>query len=248
MGALAVKRSVLLWGLLIGCISSSEAMTVSDILSRARVYLKDQASSASRQTFSDATLMTYISDGQREANSYDWLILQRVSITLLANTTEYALPADFMASTRVIYKKSSANTYLKLDQTSFNQLDAESMGWMGLSAGTPTKYYVYLTTSPVIGVLPAPSAASTGTIQVDYVANTVDVTATTATPFNGFGIFTPYHPYLVYYVVCRGYQTLEENDLAAPFCDQWTQGIMMMKTGVLKQPDFNPNFGGRRTQ
>lgn len=231
-----------------GLSSFSEAMTVSDILSRARFYLKDQSTSASRQQFTDATLMTYVSDGQREANTFDWLLVQRTSFTLTANTTEYTLPADFVATTRVIYRKGNTNTYLKLDQTSFNQLDADSTGWMGTSAGTPQKYYVYLTTSPVIGILPAPTAVSTGTVQVDYVANTIDVTATTDTPFNGFRILAPYHPYLVYYVVCRAYMTLEETEMAGPFCDQWNQGIVVMKSGILKQPDFNPSFGGRRNQ
>jgi len=229
-------------------LGSASAMTAGDIITRARVYLKDQDSSADRQQFTNTILLSYISDGQREANSYAWLLQKRYSFILTAGTTEYALPSDFMATQRVIYRKGTGNTYIKLDQTSFNQLDADSAGWMGISAGTPTRYYVYLTTSPVIGFVPPPSTTSTGTIQVDYIGNTIDVSATSDTPFSGFNILTPYHPGLVYYVTCRAYRTLEEFDTAQPFCDEWNQYILMMKSGTLKQPDFNPGFGGRRNQ
>lgn len=242
-----MRKVLLAIGLLAGLLGTSHAMTASDIISRARFYLKDQSSSSTRQQFSDATLMTYISDGQREANSYAWLILQRYTFSLTANTTEYSLPNDFIAANRVMFKKASQNAWIKLDQTSFNQLDAESSGWMGLSAGTPYRYYVYLTTTPVVGFVPAPASTSTGTVQMDYVANTLEVTATTQTPFNGFSILVPYHPFLVYYVVCRANQTLEEYDVAQPFCDMWTQSIAVMKAGILKQPDYNPGFSGRRT-
>lgn len=241
-----MKRVLLSISFWIGLLGVSHAMTASEILSRARINLKDQGTSSDRKSFTDATLLQYVSDGQREANSYAWLLIQRYTFTLTANTTEYALPSDFIASQRVLYRRGT--TWLKLEQTSFNQLDAESSGWMGISAGIPNKYYIYMTTTPVIGFVPAPSSASTGTIQLDYVASTIDVTSTSDTPFNGFAILTPYHSALVYYVTCRGYQVLEEGELAQPYCDLWNQAIVTMMKGLLKQPDFNPGFGGRRNQ
>lgn len=243
-----MRKKLLLGGFLcLGLLRVSYAMTVSDILSRARYFLKDQSASASRQQFTDAVLETYVSDGQREANAYAWLLQQRTSITLVPGTTEYSLPTNFMAMQRVIYKKGS-NSWIKLDQTSFNQLDADSSGWMSISSGTPTRYYVYLTTAPVIGFVPCPNSASTGTVQMDYVITSNDVTTTTETPFNGFAILAPYHSALAYYVVCRAYKQVEEYELAQPFCDEWTQSIATMRSGLLKQPDFNPGFSGRRNQ
>lgn len=232
----------------VGVSGISQAMTAGNILTRARQYLKDQATSATRQTFTDANLLQFVSDGQREANSYAWLIQQRYSFTLVAGTTEYALPTDFIASMRTMYKKGSGTSWFKLDQVSFNQMDADNVSWMSIAGGTPIHYYVYMTTTPVLGVIPSPIAASTGTVQVDYVASTLDVSATTDTPFNGFGLLTPYHSYLVYYVVCRGYRQLEENDLAQPFCDEWANSITIMRSGLNKMPDFNPGFQGRRSQ
>lgn len=240
-----MRRVLLALGVWIGLAGASEAMTASEILSRARTYLKDQATSSTRQQFTDATLLGYISDGQREANSFAWLIQQRSTFTLTAGTTEYALPTNFMATLRVLYRKGGVGPWLKLEQTSFNQLDADNAGWMTLS-GTPYKYYVYIATTPVIGFMPAPVTTSTGSIQMDYVADTNDVTATTDIPFNGYLILKPYHTALIYYVTCRGYITIEEYDIAAPFCENWNTYIATMKSGILKQPDFNPGFGGRR--
>lgn len=240
-----MKRVLLALGLSVGLAGVSQAMTSAEIISRARVYLKDQATSSTRQQFTDATLMTYISDGQREANSFAWLIQQRSTFTLTAGTTEYSLPTTFMATLRVMYRKGGTNPWIKLEQTSFSQLDADNGGWMTLS-GTPYKYYVYLATTPVIGFMPAPVSTSTGTVQVDYIADTNDITATSDVPFNGYLILKPYHTALIYYVTCRGYITIEEYDMAQPFCEQWNSYIGTMKSGILKQPDFNPGFGGRR--
>lgn len=240
-----MRRVLLAIGLWIGLSGVSDAMTASEIISRARIYLKDQSPASTRQQFSDTTLMGYISDGQREANSFAWLLQQRSTFTLTAGTTEYALPTNFMATMRVLYKKGTQNTWLKLDQTSLNQLDADSSGWMSIS-GVPYKYYVYMATTPVIGFVPAPVATSTGVVQVDYVADTTDIAATTETPFNGYLILKPYHPALIYYAVCRSYITQEMYDMAQPFCEQWNGYIGTMKAGMLKQPDFNPGFGGRR--
>lgn len=240
-----MKRVLLAIGLWIGLLGVSNAMTASEIISRARIYLKDQSSTATRQQFSDTTLLSYISDGQREANSYAWLLTQRSTFTLTAGTTEYALPTNFMATQRVLYKKGSATNWIKLDQTSLNQLDADSSGWM-TQTGVPYKYYVYLATTPVIGFVPAPVATSTGTVQVDYIADTNDLASSSEVPFNGYLILKPYHTALIYYTVCRGYITQEMYDMAQPFCEQWNGYIATMKAGTLKQPDFNPGFGGRR--
>ncbi len=242
-----MKRFLVGLTLWVGVFGHCYGMTAGDILTRARFYLKDQATSATRQTFTDANLLQYVSDGQREANGFAWLIQQRVSISLSAGTAEYPLPSDFIASLRAMYKKGSGTTWFKMDQQSFNQLDADNVSWMSLSGGTPLHYYVYMTTIPVIGIVPPPVAVSTGTVQIDYVASTRDVTSTSDTPFNGFALLTPYHSSLVYYVVCRGYKQMEEYDLAQPFCDEWMNGIATMRSGLLKQPDFNPGFSGRRT-
>src|SRR6266446_5275970 len=100
-------------------------LTSADVLSRARVYLRDQSTAANRQQFPDSALLQFLSDGQREANAQNWLIQSSYTFTLAQGTTEYAAPSDFMATMRVWFKP-AGGSFIKLDQTSMDQLDAQS--------------------------------------------------------------------------------------------------------------------------
>lgn len=236
-----MRKWLAVFFLLVGC-QNVWALQASDILSRARVYLKDQSTVPVRQTFSDATLLQYLSDGQREANSFGWLLQSSTTFQLTAGTTEYSLPVDFMFTNRVTYNGQ------KITQTSFDQLDSGSLGWSQAS-GQPQQYFIDpYSPTPQVGFVPAPAVGSTGTIVIQYVQQTTDITSTSVTPFNGWITLTPYHSGLVDYVVCRAWQTLEEMDLAQPFCDRWQLYVGAMRTGQLRTPDFNPGAGGRRNQ
>lgn len=233
---------VVLWGALSP--SWATTLTASDVLTRARVYLRDQSTSANRQQFPDATLLLFLSDGQREANAQNWLIQSSYTFTLVGGTTEYVMPTDFMATLRV-WEKPSTSGYLKLDQTSMDQLDAQSAGWTSAS-GQPTKYYLDRSTQSVyLGFYPAPTTTSTGPVIVYYVQQTVDVSATSSVPFNSNIILQPYVSALAYYVAYRGFLSLEETELANAYLQYWVSFLGMMRQGTAKTPDFNPGFVGQ---
>lgn len=234
------KKLGLLGILLLGCGRFSFALTAAQIISEARVFLKDQSTSENRQQFSDAQLLAFLNDGQREANVLTWVLQTSTTFTLSGGTTFYAMPTDFLATARVYYKNS------KIDQTSYNQLDATSIGWKTAS-GTPNSYY--LDQNNVItymGFYPAPATSSTGTVIVYYVQQPLELTVTTQVPWNGWNVLLPYHSSLAYYVAFRGYLTLEETEIAQTYSDQWNQSLMAMRQGFNKMPDFNPGFSGRR--
>lgn len=226
--------------------SRASTLAASDVLARARVYLRDQSTAANRQQFPDATLLQFLSDGQREANAQNWLIQSSYTFTLTQGTTEYATPSDFMATLRVWFQP-SGSSYIKIDQTSMDQLDAQSAGWTS-AAGTPTRYYLDRSnnTNYYLGFYPAPSVTnSTGSVIVYYVQQTADVTSTSAIPFNGNLILQPYTSALAYYVAYRGFQTVEETDLANSYLQYWVVFLGMMRQGTTKTPDFNPGFVGQ---
>lgn len=225
--------------------SRATILTASDVLARARTYLRDQSTSANRQQFTDATLLQFLSDGQREANAQNWLIQSSYTFTLSLGTTEYAMPADYMASLRLWYQP-NGGSYIKLDQTSMDQLDSQSAGWTAAS-GSPTKYYTDRSTANIyIGFYPAPSVSlSTGPIIVYYVQQPIDCTATTQIPFNGNLIMQPYVSALSYYVAYRGFLSVEETDLAAAYLQYWISFLALMRQGTTKTPDFNPGFVGQ---
>ena len=225
--------------------SRATTLYASDVLARARVNLRDQSTSPNRQQFPDSTLLQFLSDGQREANAQNWLIQSSYTFTLTLGVTEYAMPSDFMATMRLWYQP-PGSAYLKLDQTSMDQLDAQSSGWTN-AAGTPTKYYIDRSTANIyLGFYPAPSvASSTGPVIVYYVQQTVDLSTTTQVPFNNNNILQPYVSGLSYYVTYRGFMAVEETELADMYLKYWLNFLGLMRTGTTKTPDFNPGFVGQ---
>jgi len=221
--------------------SISHALTGDEIITRARVFLRDTSQDTTRQKFSSATLVNFLDDGQKEANSLAWLLRSSFTFELRANTTEYFLPDRFIASKRVYYKNRS------IPQTSFGAEDSQSRGWRSASCGTPNKYYIHFGTTPVMGFLPCPTNTSTGTIEVFQIEQPVTVVSSTQTPWNGWQMLSPYHSSLAYYIAYRGFQALGQPALGERFFQEWQLFIDNARTGLLKMPDFNPGFRSRRT-
>ena len=246
-----MRKWILLVAALLGSLCSplrATTLTASDILTRARTYLRDQSTAPNRQQFPDATLLQFLSDGQREANAQNWLLVSSYTFVLVQGTTEYALPADFISTIRVWFQASGSSALQKIDQTSFEQMDAQSVGWIG-ATGTPTRYYLDRSTASVnMAFWPAPSVTgSTGTVVAYYVPQTQDITVTSAIPFNGNLILQPYASALAYYVTYRGFMAVEETDIAKEYLQYWISFLQIMRQGTTKMPDFQPGFVGSRS-
>lgn len=222
-------------------------LTASDILTRARIYLRDQGTSSNRQQFTDATLLQFLSDGQREANAQNWLLTSSYTVTLTLGTTAYAMPSDFMATLRVWYQAVGVGGYIKLSETSFDQMDAQASGWTS-ATGIPTRYYQDRSSQTVLMAFwPAPSVSnSTGTAIIYYVQQSADITSSTAQPFNGKLVLQPYASALAYYVTYRGFMSMEETELATAYLQYWINFLQIMRQGTTKMPDFSPGFVGSR--
>ena len=237
-----MRKVLICAGFWIGLSGVSQALDAGDILSRSRLYLRDQSLTATRQQFSDANLLALLTDGQREANATLWILSSSSTFALVAGTTEYALPSDFMFTYRVTLDNR------KIYMTSYDALDSGSLGWQ-TTAGPPQEYYINnYNPSPSIGFVPAPVSGSTGTVAVFYAQNSPDVTSTSDFLYNGWVPMAGYQQGLTDYVVCHAWQVLEESENAKPFCDRWSQYILLMRNLQTRTPDYNPGAGGRRNQ
>lgn len=227
-----MRKRVLVFAVLIGVASFSQALTVQNILDRARVYLKDQGSGVNRQQFSDSTLISFINDGQRELCGSSWILENITTVALTNGTVEYTLPTDFISTKRVYING------VLLYQTTQNRLDAEIPTWRNDSSTTPAKYYLFYGSSTAkIGFYPKPDTSYTATVY--YAQLPSEVATGSDTPFNANPVMTPYHSGLVYYVVCRGYEVLEEQEVAFNFCKEWNNFIQGAKAGFLVRPELN---------
>jgi len=231
--------------ILLCCATFSFALTAADVLTRARLTLRDTSSDVVRQRFSDAQLLNWLNDGQREANANNLILQSSSTITLVAGTTEYVLPLDFLTTWRVTLNN------IKLPQTNWNEQDANSVGWQKSSNGIPLRYYIYYAPTPTIGFIPAPSSTyvtqSMPTAKVWYIQQSVDLTSVSQVPYNGWVQLQPYISDLSYYVTYRGLWAIGDMDQAQQYFLEWQASLGTMKTSIGKQPDFNPGFGGNRT-
>src|SRR6266478_9114746 len=213
-------------------------LTASDVLTRARVYLRDQSTAANRQQFPDSTLLGFLSHGQREANAQNWLIETNIGITLPGTPSFIPMPDDFMASTRVWFIMTDG-TKLKLTQTSKDKLDAQAPGWQK-AVGLPEKYFLDYTNAFKVYMGFYPATLSTSSVIVEYIQQTADVSSLTDVPFNNNRVMQPYVTGLAYYVAYRGFLSVEETDLDDQYLRYWTLFLSLMRQGRNKTPDFNP--------
>ena len=233
-------KLLITFGLLFYAVSPSYSMTTAEILARVRVNIKDQSTIYNRQRFTDATLINFLNDGQREGNILAWLLQDRITLPIVSGTQEYNLPADFLATDRVLFNN------VKLDQTSLSKLDTDTVGWAAATGAVPQKYYLYRATSTILGLVPKPLNPTILTLTVYYIKQPLEITSTSQTPWNGWNSLTPYHSALIYYVTYRAFRVMEEPTLADPYYQEWANSIEMMRKGVYTMPDFNPGFSGQR--
>jgi hypothetical protein len=226
-----MKKIIVFVMLSISAVLPSYGMTAADIFARARVYLKDQSSIATRQQFSDALLLKILNDGQQEFVSNTWALETKVYVTLANGTIEYTLPSNHIGNVRVLINNK------QVYQTTQFRLDAEVSSWR-TSSGTPSSYYLSFTTVTNIGFYPVPDDVYIATVTYAQSAN--DLTSISQTPFNSYANLYQYHSGLIYYVTCRGYQSLEEDALAQPFCAEWLAFLKSAQKGLMNRPDFYP--------
>lgn len=240
-----MKRLILASLIILGLSCPSWSLTAADIITQVRVIIKDQSGNATRQYFPDSTLLLFMNDGQKEANQLAYIMQSSYTFSLTAGTTEYQMPSDYFTSLQTYVN--TGTSFKKIDQTSFNQLDADNATWRSSPCGTAMKYYLDVSSQNIyMGIYPCVPTTPSETILTYYMQQLTDLTSTTQTPWNGKYQMYPYHSALIYYVTYRAYMTLEEPELANQYLGEWNQFLTTVRSGLNHMPDFNPGFGGTR--
>jgi len=129
------------------------------LLDRLRVNYVDSA------LYTDDDVLTMLNDAYLDACESTMILRTFTTVTLLANQKEYDLPTDF---SQLICAIASGS---QLDPISFQ----EALLDFGSAPAVSSGYYTY---SGKIGVIPTPSAATTGTLMLLYAAR--------PTPFSSY--------------------------------------------------------------
>lgn len=228
-------RNVIAAFLLFVCVGSGHALTLSNLITNARVLTRD-ASSSTRQRFTDSQITEFLNQGQRQAISATNCIMASTSFQLSPGTTYYPLPSNFNSIARV-----TRNKYGAMLELSPAALDARSRGWETAS-GSPTYYFVNFSSRGLVGFATFPqTAADTDTVKVDYYANANELVNNTDVPFNGIGELSEYQYALTYYAAAimsaiDGLQSQSQG-----FMSVYTAEVATMKKNCMDRPNYLPS-------
>ncbi len=217
----------------------AQALTLSDMRTDCRVMVRDTGSN--RQRFSDAQLLRFLNEGQKNTNQHIWPIRKSYEFALTNGTTYYELPSDYLHTLRV------TRDHLIVPEKSVKALDNKTE-WEDVE-GLPINYFLRFSsrtaTSSKIGFYPFPVTGSTGTARVDYIAQVTDMSADSDTPFNGIGELQPYGFQVSLYCAYRASMVDGQFQIAQAYFAEYQSWLKRMGEDAVARPNYNPSaFGG----
>lgn len=216
--------------------ASAHAIALSVLQAQARVLALD--SGTTRQRFTDAQVLAFINEGQKLAVLQVKPILKSASFALVAGTTYYAMPADYLQMVRVTLD------YVTLPEKSPEALAAKSGGWEEQS-GPPVNYYVDFASRTLVGVYPWPAATGDlGTVRYEYYAQATDLAGPTDEPYGGDTEFAPYHYMLAYFAAARMAAIDGRLDLASLYRQEFSALLESMRQEAKNRPAYKPSAMG----
>lgn len=213
----------------------ADAITLSTIRSDCRVMAADSGSSRNR--FSDAQLLRFINEGQKDAVQFAKPIHRSYQFELVAGTTYYAAPSDYLTVVRL------TRSYQLLPEVSIKNLD-KSQQWQTVG-GLPVNYFVNHSSRTLIGFYPFPStSSSTGTIRMEYAAQATDLSADSDQPFNGVSELQPYAYLLSFYCAYRASVIDSKVAQSQAYYAEFKRGSDMLASDAFSRPNYQPGAVG----
>lgn len=230
----AGKSSVNALFILLLC-SPCWGITLSTLRTDCRILVQDTGSSRNR--FSDAQLLRFLNEGQKDLVQSAKPIRKSTQFELVSGTTYYSAPSDFLSVERL------TRSYQVLKEESVKSLDRQ-IQWQTVG-GLPISYYVNHSSRSLIGFYPFPnSTSSTGTIRMEYNASATDLSSDSDQPFNGIAELQPYG-YLVS-LYC-GYRAALIDSMVAQaqaYYAEYRRGSDMLGSDAYSRPNYRPGAVG----
>jgi hypothetical protein len=228
-----VKTILLLLSLLLA--APANAITLSTIRSDCRTLVTDDGSTRNR--FSNATLLRFINEGQKDLVQYAKPIRKSYQFELVAGTTYYSLPSDFLTVERL------TRSYQVLKEESIKSLD-KTQQWQTIS-GLPIAYFINHSSRSLVGFYPFPvNSSSTGTIRVEYNAKATDLSSDSDEPFNGVPELQPYGYLISFYCAYRASLIDSKAAQAQAYYAEYRRGSDMLASDAFSRPNYRPGAVG----
>ena len=235
------KFSLLLVCLLV---SNGYPLTLTDLLARSRVFLRDTSPDTTLQKFSDTQLTRFLNDGQKEVNLQTWAVIASTRFQLSAGTTEYSLPSTYILPLRMTFNNSP------IVERTFSFLDESQSDWINTS-GIPDSYYIRTDSAVVSGVTREcvgliPVTTFTAVAELQFLAAPTDLATGSDVPFGSdnnrlYG----FHQVLAYFAAYRGFLSMGLIDSAAIYYQEYTKLVTAMESSLKSRLNFNPSYRGQ---
>lgn len=213
------------------------AENLTALIAEARLLALD-ATSATRQRFTDAQVTEFLNEGQREALTQTRCLRQSQSFQLVPGTTYYAIPSNYLTMERLTIG------FKYLQEMSPAALDGRSRAWEAAS-GYPTYYYINWSSPTVVGFAPWPAASTdTDTIKMEYDVQATDLANGGDLPYNGVTQMTDYHHALAYFAAAMMSAIEGQGGRQSAYQGVYTGMVGAMAKRCLERPNYLPSATG----
>ena len=243
---LCFSTIVLLYGTSMGAwtkasrATTSSTVTLSSVTTIVRSMIDDPISANGTVRYSSSTIYDVINTGQRLLCTMTYALETHASQALTASTTEYLLPDDCIAVTRVVVDHNDSNGPQYIPYTTVFALDSDSgKSWQYATADDPSSYYIR---NRSIGFYPSPG--SSDTVKVWYIKLPDVMTAEADFIFDGYTPLEMYNHALAAYAA---YQILLSEGQTATldkYIGEFTGASQSINSWIRYRPDANFNFTG----
>ena len=213
---------------------SRASETLSNLITDARVLASD-ASSVTRQRFSDTQITEFLNQAQRQALFESRCLMSSLSFTLTAGVTYYSLPSNYMSMERATIGS------LWMTELTPAALDGRSRGWEA-SSGHPTYYFINFSSRGLIGFAPWPATSTdTDTIKIEYQIQANDLANSTDIPFNGITELQEFHHGLAYYAAGMMEMINGMTSQASAYFSNFQTIVKNMNMACRLRPNYMPS-------
>ena len=239
-----MKRIGLILGIVLIFSANASALSLSDIRTLIRRNMRDTASDTARRRYSDAVLLEYVNEAQREVLNLTWLTEATTTYGLTSGTTYYDLPNNYLGIKIVEYANSSGQN-IELKESSFRKVFQTNPDW-DKSTSQPTDYFTQQTDDAnfQIAYVGIPPAASTGTVTIRYLNIPADLSGDSDVPFDSKRHLYPYHYSLVYHASARLKLVEGKTDEATVYLQLFNISIGITQDRLGQSPNLFPKVRG----
>lgn len=193
----------------------------SDVITRVQRQFGDEAA----VQVTEADIIRWINDGQREVVKHNETLLEKVTTTnIVANQQAYNYPVDLQTFRSLHYKDSGMNSFQKLKGYNFNQFNELVDQWDGTDypAGVPTIYTLY---AGQFLLFPIPQTSLTNALKVYYQRKPTDVSTGAST----IDLPDSYFEVLVKHCLSQAYEMDEDWEAAGAKMTEMASDLKLLR-------------------